>query len=47
MIDNLELIKPLLEFNKENDFYFIQILQRKKDNPEVNGLNNSRTVKSY
>jgi len=32
MIDNLERISPLLSFDSEDDFYFLQILQRKKDN---------------
>ena len=46
-IDNLELIKPLLNFTDEGDFYFIQIFQRKKDNPNATGLNSTRTIKSY
>ena len=33
-INNLNLIKPLLKWEDPNDFYFIQILKRKKDNPE-------------
>jgi len=49
MIDNFELIKKMLKFDSEDEFYFIQILQRKKDNPEgVNGSNNSsRLIKAY
>jgi hypothetical protein len=49
MTDNFDLIKPMLEFESEDDFYFVQILQRKKDNPNgVNGSNNSsRLVKAY
>jgi hypothetical protein len=49
MIDNFELIKPLLSFESEDDFYFVQILQRKKDNPgNINGSNNSsRLIKAY
>jgi hypothetical protein len=49
MIDNFEIIKPMLKFESEDDFYFIQILQRKKDNPgRVNGSSNSsRLVKAY
>ena len=34
MINNFNLIKPLLDFNSEDDFYFLQILQRKKDHPK-------------
>ena len=49
MIDNFELIKPLLTFESEDDFYFVQILQRKKDNPGgIKGSNNSsRLIKAY
>jgi hypothetical protein len=51
MVNNLELIKPLLVFPKKDDsFYFIQILQRKKDNPGLRmsgSNNNSRTIKTY
>lgn len=45
MIDNLELIKPLLKFESEDDFYYLQILQRKKDNPDIGS--NSRVIKNY
>jgi hypothetical protein len=45
MINNFELIKPLLKFENENDFYFVQILKRKKENPEQEG--NSRVIKTY
>ena len=34
MIDNLELIKPLLNFENEGDFYMLYVLKRKKDQPE-------------
>ena len=34
MIDNLELIKPLLSFSTGDDFYYLQILRRKKENPD-------------
>jgi hypothetical protein len=50
MVDNFEIIKPLLEFKDENDFYFLQILQRKKDHPEgtvVGSNNSSRLIKAY
>lgn len=49
-VDNFELIKPLLEFRSDDDFFFLQIIQRKKDHPggNVNGTNNNnRCVKSY
>jgi len=45
MLDNIELIKPLLIFENKDDFYYLQILQRKKDNPEIGA--NSRVIKNY
>lgn len=45
MLDNIELIKPLLKFDSDDDFYYLQILQRKKDNPEIGA--NSRVIKNY
>lgn len=48
MIDNFELIKPLLNFESDDDFYFVQIIQRKKDNPNTKGCNNNnRLIKAY
>lgn len=51
MVNNLEKIKPLLEFPKKGDsFYFVQILQRKKDHVGVRlggSNNNSRLIKAY
>lgn len=48
MVDNFELIKPLLKFDSEDDFYFAQIIQRKKDNPGTSGTNNNaRLIKAY
>lgn len=44
-VDNLELIKHLLVFDNENEFYYLQILQRKSDNAELGS--NSRVVKNY
>ena len=49
-VDNFELIRPLLKFRSDDDFFFLQIIQRKKDHPggNVNGTNNNnRCVKSY
>lgn len=45
MVNNFDQIKQLLKFENENEFYFVQILQRKKENPEL-GRNN-RLVKAY
>jgi hypothetical protein len=45
MVDNLELIKPFLVFDSEDDFYHLQIIKRKKENPELGS--NSYIVKTY
>lgn len=49
MINNFKQIEKLLSWNSEDEFYFIQILQRKKDNPgNIHGSNNSsRLIKAY
>ena len=49
MIDNLELIKPLLNFEKKGDFYMLYVLKRKKDQPEGERDNHQsvRTIKTY
>mgnify|MGYP006272582349 CR=1 FL=1 len=49
MIDNLNLIKPLLTFDKEGDFYQLFVLLRKKDQLEGEKDNHQsvRTIKSY
>ena len=49
MIDNINLIKPLLTFDKEGDFYQLYVLLRKKDQPEGEKDNHQsvRTIKSY
>lgn len=45
MIDNFELIKPLLTFLNDDIYYHLQIIQRKKDCQEIGS--NSRVIKSY
>lgn len=35
MINNFKLLEPLLTFNEPGDFYFLQLIQRKKDNPHI------------
>lgn len=45
MIDCIELIKDLLVFETNDDFYFLQILQRKKENPNLGS--NSKVIKNY
>ena len=49
MIDNIELIKPLLNFENEGDFYMLYVLKRKKDQPKGERDNHQsvRTIKSY
>lgn len=45
MINNLSKIKPLLSFNSEDDFYFLQIIKRKKENPDIGS--NSVIIQTY
>lgn len=48
MIDNLELIKPLLNFDNEGDFYMLYVFKRKKDQTTDKANHQSvRTIKSY
>jgi hypothetical protein len=49
MINNIELIKPLLNFENEGDFYMLYVLKRKKDQPEGERDNHQsvRTLRSY
>lgn len=44
-MNNFDRIKHLLEFSSGDDFYFLQILQRKKEHPELGS--NSRVIKTY
>jgi len=45
MIDNINKILPFLKFESEDDFYYLQILQRKKENPQIGS--NSKVIKNY
>lgn len=45
MINNIDSILELLEFSSEDDFYHLQILKRKKENPNIGS--NSYVVKTY
>jgi len=49
MIDNVNLIKKLLNFESEGDFYMLYVLKRKKDQPEGERDNHQsvRTIKTY
>lgn len=53
MINNFDQIKSLLRFDNPEEFYFLQILQRKKDMTENHPMrylgsnNNNRLIKAY
>jgi len=48
-IDNIDNIKPLLNFSEVGDFYMLYIFKRKKDQPESERDNHQsvRTIKTY
>lgn len=51
-VDNFKLIRRFMHFESTDQFYFMQILQRKKDGPGPNGIvcgtnNKDRAIKSY
>ena len=45
ILDNFDIIKPLIDFPTEDTYYFLQIMKRRKDNPEMTTGN--KIVKSY
>jgi len=55
MVDNFEIIKPLLTFENEGDCYYLQLLRRQSDDPMKDGIPDpsyhgnmhSRTIKDY
>ncbi len=49
MIDNIETIRGLLNFENEGDFFMLYIFKRKKDQPEDEKDNHQsvRTIKTY
>jgi hypothetical protein len=49
MINNLNQVKSLLNFDREGDFYMLYIFKRKKDQPEGEKDNHQsvRTIKTY
>jgi hypothetical protein len=49
MIDNINIIKELLNFENEGDFYMLYVFKRKKDQPEGEKDNHQsvRTIKTY
>ena len=48
VVDNFKQIRDILKFEDKDDFYFLQIIQRKKDGNNVPSANNGyRAIKSY
>jgi hypothetical protein len=49
MIDNINIIKPLLNLEEKGDFYMLYVFKRKKDQPEGERDNHQsvRTIKTY
>lgn len=45
MVDNFDLIENLLKFESSDDFYFLQLIKRKKENDELGS--NNRVIRSY
>lgn len=45
MVDNIDLILPFINPESEDDFYYLQIIQRKKENPQLGA--NSKVIKNY
>lgn len=44
MINNFDLIRSYLKFENSGDFYFIQLISRRKDNPELDKAQYVRKV---
>lgn len=47
MIDNFKQIRSILDFPNDGDFFYLQILMRRKDNNEDRLDKNVRLIKSY
>jgi len=45
MVDNFELLKPFMTFEDNSKFYFLQVIKRRKDNPELTG--NNKVISNY
>lgn len=45
-LDNIDLIKPLIDFPNTDTFYFIQIMRRAKDHPELDKKFN-KIIRNY
>lgn len=46
MIDNIELIKPLLNFTEKGDFYMLYVFKRKKGSTKVKEITTNQFVLS-
>lgn len=46
-INNFKIISDQFIFNNKNDFYYVQLIKRKKDGHNINGNNRTRLIKSY
>lgn len=47
IVNNFKLIKSHLNFNSDDEFYYVQIFVRGKDGHNINGSNTNRLVKFY
>jgi hypothetical protein len=49
MLDNIDVVKSLLNFSEPGDFYMLYVFKRKKDQPEGERDNHQsvRTIKTY
>lgn len=45
MINNFNVLRPFLTFNDEQDFYYLQIIARRKENPELKKT--EKVIKNY
>lgn len=45
--NNFENIKQFMNCENDNEFYLIQIIQRKKDTPTLEGIKDKKVIKSY
>lgn len=44
-VDNYDLIRPLLNFENEGQFYFLQVMQRRKDGNDIK--RHTKIIKNY
>ena len=46
IVDNFKLLREFMRFDSEDQYYFLQILQRKKDGPGPNATVSGKNNKS-